>query len=121
MSDHTCTAIVVTCMDFRLQTYIEDWMQKTIGEKNYDRIAWAGATFDIFPVMKQVDVSVRLHDIKKAIFINHEDCGAYGATGTYERHKTDLVEAAKKVKILYPNLDIETYYLHLDGTFEKIS
>ena len=63
---------------------------------------------------------MRLHTIKKIIFINHEDCGAYGATGTPEKHTTDLLAARTKIHVLYPELDVELYYLLLNGTFKEI-
>jgi carbonic anhydrase len=68
-----------------------------------------------------VEISNRLHKIKKVILINHEDCGAYGEAGNYQRHKSDLKEAERKIEALFPDLDVETYYLHLDGRFEKMS
>ncbi len=89
--------------------------------QGYDRVAIAGGVNDVFYVLRQVDVAVRLHNIKKAILINHEDCGAYGEVGTYERHKTDLEAAERKIKALFPGLDVEIYYLHLDGEFEQLS
>src|SRR5689334_7215452 len=103
---HITNTIVVTCIDFRFQKFIEGWLVKNVGVKNYDRVAWAGGVADLFGILKQVDVSVRLHDIKKAVFINHEDCGAYGATGTAEKHKTDLLAARTKIHVLYPELDV---------------
>jgi len=62
-----------------------------------------------------------LHHIRRVLFINHEDCGAYGEEGTHERHQEDLQNAASKIKEQFPDLEVETYYLHLDGTFEKTS
>jgi hypothetical protein len=63
-------------------------------------------------------MSARLHNIRKAILINHEDCGAYGSIGTKERHISDLTYAEHAIKSL--NLDVEKYYLHLNGEFERI-
>lgn len=117
---HTCNAIVVTCMDFRLQKFIEDWLAKNVGEKQYDRVSWAGGVYDLSGILKQIEVSNRLHHIKKVVLINHEDCGAYGQTGTPEKHATDLRSAKKEVMSKFPNLTCTTYYLHLDGRFEAI-
>ncbi len=117
---HICSGLVVTCIDFRFQKIIEDWMQIYMGEGKYDRVAWAGGIFDSVGVIKQVDISVRLHDIKKLILMNHEDCGAYGKSGTHARHCADLKEVKKKIAQLHPQLKVETYFIHLDGVFEKI-
>ncbi len=120
MAEHTCEALVVHCMDFRLQKYLNDWMEKNYGSSKYDRVGIAGGVSDVYAVLKHVDLSNRLHKIRKVLLVNHEDCGAYGAAGTYERHKADLAEAEHKIAALYMNLIVEKYYLHLDGTFERI-
>lgn len=121
MDRHQCDAIVITCMDFRFQKCIEQWEKDHLDDYAFDRISLGGACFDFFAILKQIDISVRLHDIKKVIIINHEECGAYGEAGTYERHQLDLKAAEEKIERLYPQLDVETYYLHKDGTFEEMS
>lgn len=120
MHDHACEAIVVTCIDFRFQRYISDWISKNFSDRSFDRVAIAGGVFDLEYVLKQVEISRRLHHIKKVILVNHENCGAYGEEGTHEKHIMDLEEAKRRIEA-FGDLDIETYYLHLDGTFEKVS
>lgn len=121
MSDHNAQAIIITCIDFRFQEYITKWIEDHFEEKTYDRVAFAGGVYDLETILKQVSIADRLHHIKKVVFINHEDCGAYGEEGTYDRHAHDLEQAGKEVKEKFPNLGVETYYLHLDGIFEQIS
>ncbi|HSB03264.1 MAG TPA: carbonic anhydrase [Anaerolineales bacterium] len=118
MSAHTCEAAVVHCMDFRLQHFLNDWLTKRFGMQNYDRISWAGGVRDFSSIQSQIQMSSRLHNIKKVILINHEDCGAYGPTGTKERHMSDLAYAEHVVQSMH--LDVEKYYLHLNGEFERI-
>ena len=96
-------------------------LQKNIGHDNFDRVSLAGCVFDFYAVLRQVEISDRLHDINRIILINHEDCGAYGAEGNYARHKSDLEEAERKLEALFPHLKVKTYYLHLDGEFEQLS
>jgi carbonic anhydrase len=120
MSNHTCEALVATCIDFRFQEYINDWISKNFSPKSHDRVAFAGGVKSVDIVLGQIDISKRLHDIKKVVLINHEDCGAYGEAGTPEKHSEDLKNATSKVKEKYPELAVETFYLHLDGTFEKV-
>ena len=121
MAKHVTDSIVVHCIDFRFQKYLDPWLQERFGHGNFDRVSLAGGVFDFYSILRQVEISNNLHEIKKVIFINHEDCGAYGAEGNYERHKADLEEAERKVEALFPHLDVETYYLHLDGAFEEMS
>jgi carbonic anhydrase len=118
MAEHTCEAVVVHCIDFRLQHFLNDWLEKRFGKQNYDRISWAGGVREFAIVQNQIRISSRLHNVKKAILINHEDCGAYGAAGTKERHLSDLAYAEHAVKSM--NLEVEKYYLHLNGEFERI-
>lgn len=119
MSDHSCDAVVVTCIDFRFQEYITNWIKENFPSQEHDRVALAGGVFGLETVLKQVEISNKLHHIRRVIFINHEDCGAYGEEGTYEKHVADLQNAASKVKEQFSKLEVETYYLRLDGTFEK--
>lgn len=117
---HSCDVLIVTCIDFRFQKHIENWLSQHVGAGNYDRVAWAGGVFDSTGVMRQVDISVRLHNIKKLILMNHEDCGVYGEAGTFERHAKDLREFKQKILKQYPKLKDELYYVHLEGEFERI-
>ncbi len=70
---HKCEAIVVHCMDFRLQSFINQWLEANLGKGTYDRAVMAGGVFDVYDVIRQVDISARLHGISKVILINHED------------------------------------------------
>lgn len=120
MADHSCEALIVHCMDYRLQKYLNGWLDKKPGAGNYDRVAIAGGVLDIYPVLKHIELAVRLHKVRKVILVNHEDCGAYGPAGTFERHRKDLLEAEQKVHALQMDLRVEKYYLKLDGTFSQI-
>ena len=117
---HTCDAIVVTCIDFRFQKYIRDWTDLNLKDKTFDLVGFAGSTKDLATVMNQLDISVRLHSIKEAYLVHHEECGAYGSESTPEKHAIDLRKAKNEILVKYPDLKVATYYLHLDGNFEKV-
>ena len=121
MAEHITDSIVVHCIDFRFQKYLDVWLQERFGYGNYDRVSLAGGVFDFFAVLRQIEISNRLHKISKVILVNHEECGAYGDVGTYERHQDDLVEAERKIEALFPDLDVEIYYLYKNGKFEQMS
>jgi carbonic anhydrase len=118
MTGHTCDAIVVSCIDFRFQKYIREWADKNLNGKKYDLVGYAGSTKDLETIMKQIDISVRLHKIKQVVLIHHEECGAYGSASTPKRHARDLKKAKNVILDRYPKLTVNPYYLHLDGTFE---
>jgi carbonic anhydrase len=115
-----CDALVVHCMDYRLQKFIQPWITVRFGYDNFDIISLAGSVHDYEMVLKYVQLAEQIHTINTVCLINHEDCRAYGREGTYKRHRHDLLETCAKIKALFPRLNVETFYLHLDGTFEEI-
>jgi carbonic anhydrase len=116
-----CDALVVHCMDYRLQKFLQPWITVRFGYDNFDIISLAGSVHDYEMVLKYVQLAVQIHTITTVCLINHEDCRAYGRDGTYARHKHDLKDAQTKIRALFPHLNVETFYLHLDGEFESIS
>lgn len=117
---HTCDALVVSCIDFRFQKYIRKWLDENLGDKTYDYVGYAGSSKDLKTVLKQLEISVKLHDIKQVILMHHEQCGAYGKSSTPENHAKDLLKARRAIKKLYPHLQVDLFYLLLDGKFEKV-
>jgi len=107
-------------MDYRVQDFLNNWVGRTLPTQTYDRVAIAGGVYDVYDVIRHVDIADQLHQIKKVVFINHEDCGAYGIEGNDERHEVDLRKARDKINKLFPHLDVDLFYLNLDGTFEHI-
>lgn len=123
MNTHSCEAVVVTCIDYRLQKTIDNWISENFAPKSFDRVAIAGGIKNLDIIMGQIEISEKLHHIKKVVLINHEDCGAYGdpPAGGPEKHAEDLKKAASQIKQRYPGLEVETYFLRLNGIFEQIS
>lgn len=120
MSEHITESIVVHCIDFRLQKHLDSWLKETVGIGNFDRVSLAGGVLDFEYVLGQIEISEKLHQIKRVILINHQDCGAYQNHGKDEQAKKDLIAARKRLIEKTDQLEIETYFLHLDGTFEEV-
>src|SRR5512141_229551 len=116
-----CDALVVHCMDYSLQKFLQPWITVRFGYDNFDIISLAGSVHDYEMVLKYVQLAVQIHSIRVVTLINHEDCRAYGREGTYSRHKHDLKDAKRKIEALFPDLEVETYYLHLNGLFERMT
>jgi carbonic anhydrase len=64
-------------------------------------------------IMKQIDISKRLHKISEVILLHHMDCGAYGGHAAFsgvkeEREKqiADMREAASRIVREYSDLKI---------------
>jgi carbonic anhydrase len=117
---HQAKVIIATCIDFRLQDDIDNWIAKNFKPETFDRVSIAGDVKNLSEIMDQIKIAHDLHHIKKVVLVNHEDCGAYGKDGTYQKHVHDLKNAENKIEQLYPDLKVEIYYLHLDGEFEEI-
>jgi carbonic anhydrase len=115
-----CDVIVVTCIDFRFQPVLSEWLNETLEPGSYDRVALAGGVKNWPVVMAQIEIARRLHNVRRVVLVNHEDCGAYGAEGTHERHITDLRAARDQVRAAYPSVDVDLYFARLDGSIEAI-
>lgn len=117
---HTCQAVVISCMDFRLRKFLRSWTQKNLDEAGFDRVALAGGVKNLPFVLDQVELSYKLHHICEVYLINHEDCGAYGEEGTFSKHKKDLKFAKRIIHQKFPKLKIVPFYLKLNGEFVNI-
>jgi carbonic anhydrase len=115
-----CDALVVHCMDYRLQKFLHPWITGRFGVDNFDIISLAGGVHDYEMVLKYVQLAIQIHRIETVCLINHEDCRAYSRQGTYKRHRRDLLDTKVKIHALFPTLKVETFYLHLNGIFEPI-
>ena len=124
-------------MDFRLLEKIVIFM-KDIGYSNsYDHFILAGASLayvvDQFKSWRKIgkehlDIAVKLHKIKEIICIDHEQCGAYrmcypdlNAETEKQKHEENVIIFEKKLGKSHPELTLHAYYMHLDGTTEKIN
>lgn len=117
---HVCRAIVVSCMDFRLRKSLRDWTAKKFKNDGFDRLAIAGGVKNLPFVLDQVELSYKLHGIGEVYLINHEDCGAYGEEGTFEKHKEDLLFAKEIIARNFRKLKIFLYYLKLNGEYLQL-
>jgi len=119
MTNHSCNAVVIRCIDNRLHEIIAALLKK-INVETYDLVSIAGATKDHVAVVQQIQKSVELHDPKRVILIHHEDCGAYGSV-PLETH----INAMKIIKIWIERtglgVEVECYFLHLNGEFELVA
>ena len=111
---HKCESALVTCEDFRLhqrkdgRNYITGFIKKIYSD--CDLITRGGGIQDLVrPVnsgfsgslLRDIEVSVKLHQVSTIYLVNHEDCGAYGSMDFSTRdkeiaqHKKDLEDAKK--------------------------
>lgn len=119
---HQCEALVISCIDFRFQEHLKEFLNKRHFQ-SYDLVCMAGGAKNFLqgstlPVaLNQVGLSFKLHQIKRVYLINHQNCGAYGAnfeSGSPQElvaHSEDLKKAGKVIKEALPNLEIHLYFM----------
>ena len=66
-------------------------------------------------LLKQIELSSKLHSIDTLILMNHTDCGGYGGRSAFdspeaerEKHTADMHKVSDLLKEKFPNLDIKT-------------
>ena len=130
-------AMVLSCIDPRFQPKVFNYLKrrKLVGKYSSFTIAGAavGVTANKFKRWHKVfwdnfDTSVKLHNIKKLIVINHRDCGAakiINGTKEFSRinetkvHKNSFLKIKKIFKKKYPKLSIELKLISLNSKVEK--
>lgn len=131
---HGCRALVISCLDYRLHHALHDWADKRYGPTGYDLVHLAGGGGALLQedtkaaVLKQVEISHRLHSISEVVLVNHMDCGAYGGSAAFQndetaeraRYTTDLGQAANLITAQFPDLKIIKVIETLGGGVEMI-
>ena len=130
-------AMVLSCIDPRFQPIVYNYLKKKKLTGKYSHFTIAGSaigvTADKFKRWHKVfwdnfETSVKLHNIKKLIVINHRDCGAakiINGKKTFDNfhetkiHKSSFNKIKKRFKNKYPNLNIETILISINKTVEK--
>jgi len=136
---HKAKNCVVTCIDFRLQKAYADVIASKgwLGES--DVVSVAGCSRDLVKplsdfhkasLLRQIELSIKLHDSDTIIFLDHQDCGGYAQDGTIPQglelndDKKQHADYANKVKELINNLfpakEVKVYFVQLDGEAEEL-
>ena len=124
-------AMVLSCIDPRFQPIVYNYLKKKKLMGKYSAFTIAGSALGVtanrFKKWHKVfwenfDTSVKLHNIKKLIVINHRDCGAakiingkkeFSTINETKVHKTSFQKLKKIFKKKYPSLSIETILIFL--------
>ena len=76
-------------------------------------------------VLDQIDISIRLHQSRRAILFMHQDCGSLGGSAAYpdagaERRALleSLRRAAAVVRRAFPRLPVELKLATFDGVYD---
>ena len=136
---HKAKALVITCMDFRFQNAIRGYLKKNGILGDCDRIVIAGGSRDFVCPVKpqfssyvwtQLELSLKLHDPKEVIVIDHQDCGGYAQDGKIPKgvskdkdekgHIKVFVKFKKLFNAKYPLKPIRFLNISLDGIIEEV-
>ena len=126
-------AMVLSCIDPRFQPIVYNYLRKKklIGKYSSFTIAGSaiGVTANKFKRWHKIfwdnfETSVKLHNIKKLIVINHRDCGAakiingkkeFSDINETKVHKNSFKKIKKIFRKKYPKLSIELKIISLNS------
>ena len=129
--------MVLSCMDPRFQPIVFNYLKKKKLSGKYSSFTIAGSAIGVTAkkfkkwhktFWDNFETSVKLHNIKKLIVINHRDCGAakivngnkmFDKSNEKKIHKASFVEIKKKFKKKYPKLKIEFKLISLNQKVEN--
>ncbi len=134
-----CEALLLTCMDFRLDNEVTAYMDARGLRDKYDHVILAGASLgaqnDKFPAWKDVfmthiDLAVQLHEVHRIIILDHRDCGAYklvlGEAAVKDpetelkSHVAQLYAVRSAILTKHPHMEVEIGLMALDGKVMQI-
>lgn len=134
------TALLLSCIDYRLQDATDDYMKQRGLQHEYDHVILAGASLAVLLDQKpdwaqtfwdHVDIAKKLHAIEEVIVIDHRDCGAYATFLGADSVKDPATETATHAKMLralagqvksrHPDLSTQLFLMALDGSVQPIA
>ena len=129
-------AMVLSCIDPRFQPIIYSYLKKKKLTGKYSSFTIAGSAIGVTAnkfkrwhkvFWDNLSISVKLHNIKKLIVINHRDCGAakiingkkeFSDINETKVHKNSFQKIKKVFKKKYPKLSIELKIISLNSKVE---
>ena len=128
--------MVLSCIDPRFQPIVYNYLKKKNLSGKYSSFTIAGAAVGVtankFKRWHKIfwdnfETSVKLHNIKKLIVINHRDCGAakiingkkeFSDINETKVHKNSFKKIKKIFRKKYPKLSIELKIISLNSKVE---
>ena len=129
-------AMVLSCIDPRFQPIIYSYLKKKKLTGKYSSFTIAGSAIGVTAnkfkrwhktFWDNLSISVKLHNIKKLIVINHRDCGAakiingkkeFSDINETKVHRNSFQKIKKIFKKKYPKLSIELKIISLNNKVE---
>jgi carbonic anhydrase len=137
---HKAKYCVITCIDFRLQETYSGFLKTHNMLGTSDIVSLAGCSRDLVKpladfhkdaFLRQVDLSVKLHDPDTIVLLDHQDCGGYAQDLTIasglsveEDIKAHTKWGNRAKEILegkYPGKNVRVYFARLSGEVSELS
>ena len=130
-------AMVLSCIDPRFQPIVFNYLKKKKFSGKYSSFTIAGSAIGVTAnkfkkwhktFWDNIETSIKLHQIKKLIVINHRDCGAakiingnklFDKSNETKIHKDSFKKIKLKFKKKYPKLKIELKLISLNKKIEN--
>ena len=128
--------MVLSCIDPRFQPIVYNYLKKKKLIGKYSSFTIAGAAIGVTNIKfkkwhkafwDNIDTSIKLHNIKKLIVINHRDCGVakiingnkiFSIINETKIHKSSFEKIKEIFKKRYPKLRIELNIISLNKRIE---
>ena len=130
-------AMVLSCIDPRFQHLVHNYLKKQKLSEKYSAFTIAGAAIGVThnkfkkwhkTFYDNLSTSIKLHEIKKLIVINHKDCGAakivngkkvFNSINEKKIHKDSFSKLKKKIKKRFPRLKVDLNLMSLESKITK--
>ncbi len=130
-------AMVLSCIDPRFQPIVYEYLKKKKLKGQYSSFIIAGSSIGVTSnrfkkwhktFWDNFDTSVKLHNIKKLIVINHQDCGAakiingkkkFNKENEKKIHNESFLKLKKTFKKKYPGFDFEFKIITLNKRVKR--
>lgn len=123
--------VVVYCSDGRFGDQTEEFLNRNLGLKRYDRLVVPGGAACLTGyhpshmqdegIFAQLRFLIEAHALKRVVLIAHDDCGYYklrlGVTPKQQDQpkRDDLVKAAENIRNINPQCEVQTYIARLNN------
>ena len=131
LQDNKQLGLVLSCIDYRFIDKTIEFLKQDCCIDAFDHTILAGASLGFnqteytswkLTLLNHIDLAIKLHDIKKIVVVDHEDCGAYkifhpdiiqNPLVEKKYHCLNITQFIETIKGLYPHLLVEGYYLKI--------
>ena len=122
-----CTNLILHCMDYRLQSAVDDWIKEKKLSDDIDRIAFGGPCLDAELAMRFIRICIEKHAVRKVYLTQHDDCAGYGGHSAFksleiEREKMigDMYTVKSIINEEFPAVKVTTLLMQQDGDDWKL-